>query len=390
MKADRTSQSHKFHIFSSDSVAKELTLSIEKVDFDGSKGADLIESSEDITQLRLLCAVPFYEYRQVFDQGWLNLNSKKEDIGDEKLFNASRPVQIEIALASSLRSQLLDMAKTAAEAVIALERISQTQLEHKGDVHPLLQEQSWYCTVIKQSQKDGEETIHHTLWHYLLPTLQDPTPEGVAASITQYIRAQTTASLGQITQATDPLFQDIAQTFQDLFTDALTDRDHQDIEDIPLLLTALTEFLTAENWPYATLSNAEETPQITNIRLSFRGENGQWSCYASVDEARKTLCFYSIAPVMAEPSQCGAIAHFITRANYGLILGNFELDYTDGEIRYKTSLDVEGDRLTPALIKNLIYTNVMTMDQYLPGLVAVRENQMTPEQAIHQMYAPSV
>ncbi|MEL6492946.1 MAG: YbjN domain-containing protein [Cyanobacteria bacterium J06621_3] len=78
------------------------------------------------------------------------------------------------------------------------------------------------------------------------------------------------------------------------------------------------------------------------------------------------------------------MAQFITRANYGLILGNFELDYTDGEIRYKTSLDVESDRLTPALTKNLIYTNVMTMDQYLPGLLAVLEQQTPPGQAIKQ------
>ncbi|MEO1389173.1 MAG: YbjN domain-containing protein [Cyanobacteria bacterium J06634_6] len=78
------------------------------------------------------------------------------------------------------------------------------------------------------------------------------------------------------------------------------------------------------------------------------------------------------------------MAQFITRANYGLILGNFELDYTDGEIRYKTSLDVEGDRLTPALTKNLISTNVMTMNQYLPGLLAVLEQQTPPGQAIKQ------
>ncbi|MEL7052307.1 MAG: YbjN domain-containing protein [Cyanobacteria bacterium J06588_5] len=78
------------------------------------------------------------------------------------------------------------------------------------------------------------------------------------------------------------------------------------------------------------------------------------------------------------------MAQFITRANYGLILGNFELDYTDGEIRYKTSLDVESDRLTPALTKNLISTNVTTMDQYLPGLLAFLEQQTPPGQAIKQ------
>jgi hypothetical protein len=30
-----------------------------------------------------------------------------------------------------------------------------------------------------------------------------------------------------------------------------------------------------------------------------------------------------------------------------MTIGNFELDYTDGEIRYKTSIDIADQRLTP-------------------------------------------
>lgn len=66
-----------------------------------------------------------------------------------------------------------------------------------------------------------------------------------------------------------------------------------------------------------------------------------------------------------------------------MVLGNFELDFSDGEIRYKTSIDVEGDRLTPALVQNLVYTNVMMMDQYLPGITAVLEQGLSPAEAIH-------
>ncbi len=76
------------------------------------------------------------------------------------------------------------------------------------------------------------------------------------------------------------------------------------------------------------------------------------------------------------------MAEFLTRANYGLIIGNFELDFGDGEIRYKTSLDVEGDRLSQASIKQLVYTSVLTMDQYLPGIEAVIKYGMNAEAAI--------
>ena len=80
--------------------------------------------------------------------------------------------------------------------------------------------------------------------------------------------------------------------------------------------------------------------------------------------------FYVIAPVKAPEEVRAAVAEYITRANYGLRIGNFEMDYTDGEVRYKSSLDFEGGGTYGTLIKNTIYPAVQTMDFYLPGLLA--------------------
>ncbi|MGF1497051.1 MAG: YbjN domain-containing protein [Elainellaceae cyanobacterium] len=221
-----------------------------------------------------------------------------------------------------------------------------------------------------------------------------PTSESITNSITQFIQDQTTDSLKQITAATDPLFQDIAQTFQDLFTNALSDiesddpdfGEHSDDSGSAPLIDAVTEFLDIEEWPYAQIP--EVSANAIALRLAFRGEQGQWPCYCKINQEQQTVCFYSISPMTAESEHYGAIAHFLTRANYGMILGNFELDFRDGEIRYKTSIDVEGDRLSHALIKQLVYTNVLTMDQYLPGIIAVLEQGMEPKEAIAQIEAP--
>lgn len=51
-----------------------------------------------------------------------------------------------------------------------------------------------------------------------------------------------------------------------------------------------------------------------------------------------------------------------------LIIGNFELDFDDGEVRYKTSVDVEGTRLTIPLIRQVVNLNVVTMDRYWPAI----------------------
>jgi hypothetical protein len=79
------------------------------------------------------------------------------------------------------------------------------------------------------------------------------------------------------------------------------------------------------------------------------------------------------------------VAEFITRANYGMIIGNFELDYSDGEIRYKTSVDVEDIEIGEPLIRHLVYANVLTMDKYFPGLMRVLYAGIDPVNAIEEV-----
>ena len=76
------------------------------------------------------------------------------------------------------------------------------------------------------------------------------------------------------------------------------------------------------------------------------------------------------------------MAEFMTRANYGMIVGNFELNYEDGEVRYKTSIDIGDSDLSLMLVKQIVYPNVATMDLYLPGLMAVIYSDASPADAI--------
>ncbi len=83
-----------------------------------------------------------------------------------------------------------------------------------------------------------------------------------------------------------------------------------------------------------------------------------------------------------------ALAEFVTRANFGLVVGNFEMDMDDGEVRYKTSIDVEGDRLSTALLHQLVRVNLEMMDKYLPGLYAVANEGLDALAAIVAVEGP--
>jgi hypothetical protein len=149
------------------------------------------------------------------------------------------------------------------------------------------------------------------------------------------------------------------------------------------IFDALVGFFDSENW--ATTRLADETI----LQMAFQGRSHQWMCFAQAREDLGQIVFYSVAPVVIPPEKRLAVAEFITRANYGLIIGNFEMDFQDGEFRYKTSLDLEGVVPVPALFAPLVYANVATMDRYLPGLMAVLYGSAAPAGAIDQVEAQS-
>ncbi len=75
-------------------------------------------------------------------------------------------------------------------------------------------------------------------------------------------------------------------------------------------------------------------------------------------------------------------AELFTRANYGLPLGNFELDMDDGEIRFKTSLDYSGTTLELPIIASLVETAVGSLATYHTALVRTLYDGVPPKNAI--------
>ena len=124
-------------------------------------------------------------------------------------------------------------------------------------------------------------------------------------------------------------------------------------------------YLKVDEWPYSTLENQ------TIAKTSFQGKNGEFNCFIQAREEQEHMVMYSVLPVFAPPGRRDEVAQFITRANYGMMIGNYELDYEDGEVRYKTSLDLEDVPEIGLLLRNMIYANVLTMDKYMPGLMRV-------------------
>lgn len=141
----------------------------------------------------------------------------------------------------------------------------------------------------------------------------------------------------------------------------------------------MVQFFKDDDWRFLQI---EGKPIL---QMGFSGDNGSWRCYAQARDEQQRFLFYSVMESKVPASKRQEVAEYLTRANYGLIIGNFEMDFRDGEVRYKTSIDVEGGQLTPQMVRTMVYTNVLMMDKYLPGIMNVIYGGVSPADAVAQV-----
>jgi hypothetical protein len=346
-------------------------------------------------------------YHHINNKALFNLKPEFRNPLTKGDFTPNRPIQLEVTLHPDLLPQLLEHAQTAEEAGAYLLTLSEQQAEQfqantaeekpaenpqnpESSLNPLLYTESWFCLSVKQQQDSGE-TGYTTFWNYVNPAiLNQPGASSnlIAEGITNFVKDWTAANLTAATQdiATE-LFKGVTTLF-DGFENWLTNTasgdddkadDNDDDDDDEYILETVIGFFTEDDWTFTKLQGQPV------LQMAYQGDNGVWNCYAQAREPQSQFVFYSIYPTPAPEDKRLAMAEFLTRANYGLTIGNFEMDFNDGEIRFKTSIDVEGDLLTTDLIKQLVYANVMMMDHYLPGIQAVMDGEMSPEEAIAQI-----
>ncbi len=142
------------------------------------------------------------------------------------------------------------------------------------------------------------------------------------------------------------------------------------------IFDAIVNFFTQDNWSFTQIKKQSV------LRLAFKGKNGKCDCYAQVREKEKQFIFYSVCPTQVPKTKRRVLAEFLLRINHEKVIGGFDLDFNNGEIRYKTSSIINTKSLTSDTIKDLVYTNVMMMSRYLPGIRLVISGFMSPEEAL--------
>ncbi|MDZ8085221.1 MAG: YbjN domain-containing protein [Nostoc sp. DedQUE12b] len=340
----------------------------------------LTTQDNELIECRLTFQVNPQLYQRIDTAALFNLKADARNPLSSGKFLSEPDITIETSLKPDLLSLLAEHAVNIDETAKYILNLSQEEPDNQ-----ILFTESWLSLSVKQQQESGE-IGYRTLWSYISPeniAQTNVSSEGIAEGIVSFFKDWTEANLSVKTQkASAKMLEGIDKFLTELAEinlDDITPKIEANFLPSPTdsnIFEAIINFFQADNWLFVQL------PGQLALQIAFQGENGKWNCYARARSEQNQFVFYSICPVNAPEEKRLAVAEFITKANSGMIIGNFELDFADGEISYKTSIDVEGDRLSSALIQRVVYANVTMMDEYLPGILSVIYGNFSPEEAI--------
>jgi len=127
--------------------------------------------------------------------------------------------------------------------------------------------------------------------------------------------------------------------------------------------------------------NYHRYPDKPVLYSGFNGNHVQWdfSLYArQTDPCMFLLGVNSFIPNKTPEARRQACIELLTRINFELSLGCFELNLADGEIRFRTSAMVPGADITPGIVEQLLRSNLHIVDERYPQIMAVLYAGATP------------
>lgn len=147
------------------------------------------------------------------------------------------------------------------------------------------------------------------------------------------------------------------------------------------IASAIDDFMVASNWRY----QFDDENGVFRLSLNLKGKINRVNYTIDVNE--NGYMVYAVLPVNATKDDKGMMAkmaEFLHRANYGLRVGNFEMDHADGEIRYKVYTICDGIVPTREMVRRSILVPVNMFERYGDGILSIIFVDGDPEALIRK------
>lgn len=153
------------------------------------------------------------------------------------------------------------------------------------------------------------------------------------------------------------------------------------------ITTQVKQLLDGNKWHYYYHPpKAEDNPNTHHLTLGMRNDGLEWGCLIRIQEDTQFVAMYGILPEQIPDTHRASAMLMMTQVNYGLMIGNVEMDLVDGEIRYKVAQDMEKVGVSEATVMPL-FQSVIAMTHVVYRLVQDLLDEPNPSQDIDELLA---
>ena len=141
------------------------------------------------------------------------------------------------------------------------------------------------------------------------------------------------------------------------------------------LMEAVKAYYDSQGWHYRYKTEKDTIEMIIGV-------NAMSSCRVVTKVKNDRFSTYCIFPPRVPEEKRAAVGEYLHRANDGLDIGNFEMNYENGEIRYKANIFC-GDQIPDMeIIERLVDVGMDMFDRLSSGILKVMYADKNPKEAL--------
>ena len=155
----------------------------------------------------------------------------------------------------------------------------------------------------------------------------------------------------------------------------LTDPGFLSVPLLPIVIAALDD----RGWTYTT------NEELGLLTFGVSGEHAGYNCALFADDETRLVTMIAQSALRIPLEERGPACEMLMRVNHGLMFGGFDIDFADGEVRYKVSVDVEGGTLGVPAVHSMITVALDMYELWYAPLMKVVYGGVSPEHAVAEV-----
>ncbi len=147
-------------------------------------------------------------------------------------------------------------------------------------------------------------------------------------------------------------------------------------DEAKIVYQTLCEALDNMQWKY----NTEENEDNFAVFTSAVGKDLTMKLVIRIDVDRQLMYLKSPMPFTVPEDKRDLLALALTRANWSMLNGCFEMDYSDGFVAFKLVIPYMQSMISVEVCRYMIILSCNMIDKFNDKLKAVTEGEMTLEE----------